>query len=331
MLNRIQLAARALVVSCMPFAAAAQDYDPVTINYLSFHGSVQAHELAEELGYFENTGITIKPQGYSTGGPESMMAMATGDIQVSVVATSAMLNAIANGYDVVATYPSQGMLGDVVSKFYVLEDSGINEIGDLAGKVIAVNTLGAHLDFVVREALHQAGVDQGSVKLITVPNPQLEQVLRGGQADVVAIGYWVNTFQGAIEQEGGVKVLFRDLDIVGELSGGFALMTREFVDRNPEAVREFTLQSARALDFSRENIKETREAIARILERRGENVEVAQYFLGYGVRPGGLGTREDVQFWVDLMERENLISANSIDIDSIMFMTAEDVSSGEPK
>ena len=314
------LAAMALVLGTPALAQEATN-----IAYLSFNGTVQAHELAEELGYFEGTDVTLEAKGYSSGGPESLMAMAAGDIQVGVVATAAILNAVAGGMDLVATYPSQGMRDDVVSKYYVLEDSPIQSLADLAGTTIAINTLGAQLDFVVREAVASVDVPLQSVKMITVPTPQLEQVLRSGQADVVAVGYWANTFQGAMEEAGGVRTLFTDLDIIGELSGGFAIMNRDFVEAHEDAVRTFTLQSARALEFSREHPAEAREAIARVLERRGENADMAQFFLGYGVRDGGLGTEQDVAFWIDVMSRAGLIPADIIDPADLLFMTIDDI------
>lgn len=294
----------AVVLALSSFAAAAQTNAPIKLRYLSFNGFVNAHELAKELGYFEGKGIELELRGYVTGGPEMLMAQAAGDIELSIVATSAMLNAIAGGNDLVATYPTTGIDGTVQSRFYVLDDSPIKDIKDLAGKTIAVNTLGAHLDFVVREAMRKAGLPAKSVKLITVPNPQLEQVLRSKQADVVAIGNWATNFQGAIERNGGTRVLFKDTDVIGELSGGFAVVRRQFIAANPEVTKQFTLQSARALDYARDHLEEARKHVAKVLAQRGENPDLAQYFLGYEVRKGGVGTLHDVQFWIDLMERE---------------------------
>lgn len=319
----------AVAVALSPFATGAQTPAPVKLRYLSFNGFVHAHELAKELGYFDGKGIELESKGYVTGGPEMLMAQAAGDIELSIVATSAMLNAIGGGNDLVATYPTTGIDGSVQSRFYVLDDSPIKDIKDLAGKTIAVNTLGAHLDFVVREAVRKAGLPPRSVKLITVPNPQLEQVLRSTQADIVAIGNWATNFQGAIEKNGGTRVLFKDTDVLGELSGGFAVVRRQFATANSEATRQFSLQSARALDFARENLDEARKHVAKVLARRGENPELAQYFRGYGVRKGGVGTLHDVQFWIELMEREKLLQVGKIDAGKIMFMTSNASSTGK--
>src|SRR5208282_2733540 len=76
------------------------------------------------------------------------------------------------------------------SSFFVLADSPIKTAQDLKGKSIAVNTLGAQLEYVVRLYLKQNGMSLSDVQLVAVPGPQLEQVLRHKQVDVAAVGAW---------------------------------------------------------------------------------------------------------------------------------------------
>lgn len=296
-------------------AANAED---VTLRYLASHGGLSAHELAEELGYFEGTGITLENVGYATGGPESLMALAGGSVEIGSAATSAVLNSIIGGNDFVAAYPTQGINDQVQSIFYVLEDSPIQGIEDLPGKTIAVNTLGAHLDYTVREALHQKGLDQNAANLITVPGPQLDQVLRSGQVDVAAFGYWQTTFEGAARQGGGIRAIFDDTDVLGEIAGGFTVLRHDWVEAHPEAARIWVEQSARALDYARENPEETREVMARALEERGENPEVAAFFAGYGVREGGRAIPRDIDFWIEVLEREGRATPGQLSSDDIL-------------
>ena len=168
-----------------------------------------------------------------------------------------MLNSIAGGNDFVAAYASNGINDEVQSVFYVLEDSPIKSVKDIAGKTIAVNTLGAHLDYTVREALHQNGLPQDAANLVVVPGPQLEQVLRSGQVDIAAFGYWQTTFEGVPQGDGGVRAIFDDTDVLGEIAGGFVVLRRDFVEAHPEAARIFVEQSARAADYAREHPEET--------------------------------------------------------------------------
>lgn len=307
----------------LAFADAAQA--EVTIRYLASHGGLSAHELAQELGYFEGPGITLENVGYARGGPESLMALAGGSVELGSAATAAVLNSIAGGNDFVAAYPSNGINDEAQSIFYVLEDSPIRSIEDIAGKTVAVNTLGAHLDYTVREALHQKGLPQDAANLVTVPGPQLEQVLRSGQVDVAAFGYWQTTFEGAARQNGGLRAVFDDTDILGEIAGGFIVLRRDWVDAHPAEARAFVDGSARALDHARDNPQETRAIFARLLEERGENPEVAQFFKGYGVREGGRATEHDLGFWIDVLEREGRLEPGKLKAADILFAPAQDV------
>ena len=147
--------------------------EDVNLRYLASQGGLSAHELAAELGYFKGTGITIENVGYAAGGPASLIALASGDVELGSAATSAVLNSIIGGNDFVAAYPSNGINAEVQSIFYVLEDSPIKDIKDIAGKSIAVNTLGAHLDYTIREALHSVGLPTDAANQVVVPGPQL--------------------------------------------------------------------------------------------------------------------------------------------------------------
>ncbi|GHG21361.1 ABC transporter substrate-binding protein [Paracoccus aerius] len=299
--------------------------DDVVMRYMPSHGGVSAHDLAQELGYFDGTGIVLESAGYASGGPESLMALAGGSIEIGSAATAAVLNSIIGGNDFVAAYPTNGVNDQVQSIFYVLEDSPIQSVKDLPGKTVAVNTLGAHLDYTVREALHQNGLPADSANLVTVPGPQLEQVLRSGQVDVAAFGYWQTTFEGAARQAGGLRAILDDTDVLGEIAGGFTVLRKDWVEDHPEAAQQFIRQSARALDYAREHPEETRQIIARVLEERGENPGVAQYFAGFGVRPGGLAAERDIQFWIDVLVREGKLAEGRLKASDILLVTGDEV------
>lgn len=261
--------------------------------------------------------------GYATGGPTSLVALTEGSVELGSAATAAVLNSIVAGNNFVAAYPSNGINDDAQSIFYVLEDSPITSIEDLAGKTIAVNTLGAHLDFVVREALHQKGLPQDAANLIVVPGPQLEQLLRSGQVDVSAFGYWQTTFEGAARKTGGLRAVFDDTDVLGEIAGGFVVLRRDWTLAHPSEAKAFVEGSAKALDYARENPEETKAIFAKVLAERGENPEVAQFFAGYGVREGGLAVERDIQFWIDVLEREGAVEKGKLVAKDILFTTGD--------
>ncbi|MGX0879679.1 ABC-type nitrate/sulfonate/bicarbonate transport system substrate-binding protein [Roseovarius sp. MBR-154] len=307
----------------LSLSAATAQAEDVTLRYLSYHGGIAAHELATALGYFDGTGVKFEGVGYAGGGPESLFALAAGSVDIGSAATSAVINSIASGNDFIAAYPTNGINDDAQSVFHVLEDSPIKSIEDIAGKTIAVNTLGAHLDYTIREALHQQGLPQNAANLVVVPGPQLEQVLRSGQVDIAAFGYWQTTFEGAARAGGGLRKVFDDTDVLGEIAGGFTVLRRDWVEAHPDAARDFVEKSALALDYARENPEETREIIAKLLEARGENPEVAKFFAGFGVREGGLPVERDVQFWIDVLVREGALSEGQLAAADILLVTGD--------
>jgi ABC-type nitrate/sulfonate/bicarbonate transport system substrate-binding protein len=95
------------------------------------------------------------------------------------------------------------------------------------------------------------------------------------------------------------------------------------VKAHPLAARDYVEQAARALDFARENPEETREILARILEARGENPEVARYFAGYGVREGGLAVPRDVQIWIDVLVRDGVIAEGQMKASDILLVISD--------
>ncbi|WP_084508210.1 ABC transporter substrate-binding protein [Mesorhizobium sp. WSM3224] len=299
--------------------ASAQATDPVTLRYLAGQGNISPHELAEALGYFKNTRIQLQNVGYAPGGPASLFALASGSVDIGSAATSAVINSIASGNDFVAAYPTNGINQQVQSVFYVLDDSPVHSIADISGKTIAVNTLGAHLDYTVREALHGAGLAENAAKLVVVPGPQLEQTLRSHQVDIAAVGYWQATFKGALLANGGVRAIFGDSDVLGDIAGGFAVLRRDFVGAHPEAARQFIEQSARAADWAREHPDEARAVLAKILNERGENGDLAKYWTGFGLRQGARATDRDIDFWTGVLERDGALPKGKFSARNILF------------
>jgi ABC-type nitrate/sulfonate/bicarbonate transport system substrate-binding protein len=306
----------AVGVSVSAFAA---DREPVTLRYLASQGSISPHELADALGYFKPYGISLENVGYAGGGPASLFALASGNVDIGSAATSAVINSIASGNPFLAAYPTQGINDKVQSVFYVLDDSPIHSIKDIAGKTIAVNTLGAHLDYTVREALHSVNLPQDAAKLVVVPGPQLEQTLRSHQVDIAAVGYWQATFDGKLRADGGVRAVFDDTDVLGEIAGGFAVLRRDFIVAHPDAARHFVEESARASDWSNAHPEEARKVFADILQQRGEKPELASYWTGFGLRPGAETKPHDLDFWVDVLEREGKLPKGKYKAADLLF------------
>lgn len=318
--NRRQLLVGGLLAASLPTAAFAQaTASPVTFRYLASRGGISPHELADKLGYYKGTGVAVQNLGYAAGGPESLFALASRGLDVGSAATAAVINSIAGGNDFIAAYPSSGINKRVKSIFYVLEDSPIKSIRDIAGKTIAVNILGAHLDYAVRLALASVGLPRNAAKLVVVPGPQLETTLRSKQVDIAAVGYWQTTFDGVLVKNGGVRAIFDDTDVLGDLAGGYVVLRRDFIKANPAAARIFVEQAARAADWERENPEAARKVFAELLEERREDPKLAQYWRGFGVRPGAATVERDLTFWIEVLEAEGTLPKGKIKPADVLF------------
>jgi ABC-type nitrate/sulfonate/bicarbonate transport system substrate-binding protein len=286
-----------------PVRAADPDATPVVIRYLNDLGAVRGFEIADALGYLKEKGIRIEFKGYSHGAPESLAALASGSVDSIGIATPAAINAVAAGAKILCILPAQGISKHVNSKFFVLDGSPIKAAEDLNGKSIAVNTPGAHLDYVVREYLRMHGLDD-NVKLVAVPGQQLDRTLRDRQADVVAVGAWQSPIAVKIAAEGGVRVLFTDYDVLGDIVLGNVVMNKAFVDQHPQAIKEFVTAAAKATDWAAAHPDEARKLFSEILQKRGDDPAAAAHWVGFGLPPHALYKEHDIKFWLDVLVRE---------------------------
>jgi ABC-type nitrate/sulfonate/bicarbonate transport system substrate-binding protein len=295
-----------------PVRAEAPDANQVVIRYLNDHGYVSPFEIAEALGFLKGTGIRLELEGYSPGGPASLAALKSGAIDVAGAATPAIINAVAGGAKILCIMPRAGVTKDVSSKFFVLDDSPIKHAKDLNDKSIAVNTIGAHLDYTIGEYLRLHGLNKAAVKLIQVLGPQLDQTLRQGQADVVAVGVWQSPIAGKIAAEGGVRVLFTDHDVLGDIVLASNAMEKAFIDQHPQAIRAFATGSAKAADWAAAHPDEARKLVGQLLTKRGEDPAGAAKWPGYGLRRHALFTDHDVKFWLDVLVREGKLKPDQL-------------------
>lgn len=282
----------------------------VTIRYLSSSAVVEPYEFARELGYLGD--INITRLGSNTGGPEDIISVATGSTDVGHAAWVAIINAKARGAKIKGIAAPMGNSPEswyegtpYLSKWLVLENSSIRSAKDLAGKKIAVHTLGGHAEYVTREYLARNNMSKDDVQLITMSHH--EEVLRQGQVDVVApVGAQIDM----MEANGGVRVLFTDYDIIGNQTHCGLFMSEKFIRENPETVRRFVEANAKAADWAREHPEEAKELAAKIMKAKGGNAEIAKYWKGFGIREHALLVDSDVQFWIDWLVKDGKLKGN---------------------
>jgi ABC-type nitrate/sulfonate/bicarbonate transport system substrate-binding protein len=305
----------------MALSAAACSRDDhgdtaLVIRYQSTPNTVIYPELAEDLGYLGE--MKLEYQGGVLGGPENLQALVTGDVDVASAFNGSIIKLEAAGKDLVSLVASYGSDLETGSAVFVLEDSPIHDARDLIGKKIAVNTVGAHSEFVIKEYLTRGGLtpkEIDSVELVVLPPISAEAAIRARQVDGAAMS---SVMRELAQKRGGLRRLFADVELFGDFTAGYYVTTRELFERKPEAYRLYVEGTARAIEWARATPRE--EVIQRmtaIIEKRQRNETTAavQHWLTTGIATkGGLVEAGAYQMWVDWLIQSGELKPGKVDV-----------------
>ena len=304
----------AILAGCSKKEGAKDGFEVSELRYQGWTGSVLFPELAEDLGYLAP--LKLKWVGNTNSGPQDIQATAVGDVDFGYSFTGAIVNLVKAKAPIRLVIASSGIDSQTCSSYYVLEESPIRRGRDLIGKKVAMNTLGAHHEFAVREYLNRDGLTREEIKqvsLVVVPPLSGEQTLRQKQVDMTVLGTLRK--EKALER-GGIRPLFTDYQLFGQLSTGGYVMTEKFIRENPKAAMKFVEATARAIEWVRSHLRE--EVIARfekIIKQRGrnENTEPLKYWKSTAVAgKGGVLAEKEVQIWIDWLVKEGQLKKGEI-------------------
>lgn len=308
------------VVGCTTQQVDSQTVQAVpTLRYQSYPGLVSLPELAQDLGYLGN--VKLDYVGTVQGGPQDLLTLVSGDVDFASSFNGAILKVIAAGIDIVPLVASYGSDTEINAGYYVLDNSPIKSPRDFIGKKIAINTLGAHYDFVIKDYLARNGLTEDEIRqieLIMLPGVSTELALRKGQVDVAVLA-------GIIEKRalktGGLHPVFRDIDIYGPFTAGSFVMRRDFIQQNPQLAKTFVSGIARAQEWLHQTPKEQ---IMRRMEniidqrQRNETKVLIPFYTGTGVHElGGLQKDADFKPWVDILVKEKKLKPNQLNIHTL--------------
>jgi len=296
------------------------DLETLVLRYEGTAGNVAYAELAEELGYLAPIKLEYVGNN-STGGPHSIQAVVTGDTDIGSSFNGAIIKLIAAKAPLKAVVASYGTDVETFNGFYVLEDSPIKSARDLVGKHVAMNTLGAHSEFALKEYLARAGLTAEQAKqvsMIQLPSINIELSLREKQVEVASLG---QIFRPKALERGGIRPLFTDYDMFGAFNAGSYVMSNRFIAQNPNTVRKFVDAVGRAIDWARAQPREVVVARMRDLVKkrgRGETDEAVRYWRSPGVAtPHGTLTDADYQVWIDWLVKDGQLPKGRVTPDDI--------------
>ena len=215
---------------------------------------------AIEEGIFANHGIEVEIVP-AQGGALAIPALLADDIQFAIGQPFGPFRADQQdmGVVIVGNYADSLADGQDVNGVVSLGDSGIESPADLAGKRVAVNSLGAAGDATIMKAVEDAGGDPSTIEFVEVGFPDAPGQLEAGNIDAA----WVpDPFMSMVVGPGGNLVMHPYQETVPGLTVLTNITTQTNLDENPEMVAAFTAAMTEALDWADANEEAVRAAIA---------------------------------------------------------------------
>lgn len=304
-----------LTIGAIGQAAMAEPaLEKTEIRYQGWAGQVTFTELAEDLGYLAP--LKLKWVGNTISGPQDIQTVVTGDVDIGGAFYGAIIKLIAARAPIRAVVGYYGSDDNTYNGYFVKEDSPIKTARDLIGRKVAVNSLGAHLEFVLREYLARNGLSPREAKqvtLVAIPPVAGEQALRQGSVDVTTLS---GVLRDKALERGGLRRLFADTDLFGNFAGGSYVLREKFIKDNPSTSRKLVEGISRAIAWAQATPpQEVRARFERIIaeRKRNEDASPIKYWKSTGVaaRGGVIGDAE-VQVWIDWLVKDELLKPDQL-------------------
>jgi NitT/TauT family transport system substrate-binding protein len=217
--------------------------------------------LGIEQGFFAEQNIEIETDT-AAGGAEIVPGVESGqwdfgfsNILSMMVATEAGIGiqVVSNGNN------STGVEGADFGSLIVPVDSGVQSASELEGMTVAINTLNAIADVVVRASVLADGGDPDQVNFVALPFPEMPAAIENADVDAA---FAVEPFQTAILGAGtGRSIASSWVDAAPDLTVAVYFTSQRLMEENPDLVERFATAMQQSLAYANDNPDEIREII----------------------------------------------------------------------
>ncbi|MFB5285289.1 MULTISPECIES: ABC transporter substrate-binding protein [Peribacillus] len=296
-------------------AASNGEKQDTVLEYQVQAGRVSFPELAADLGYLGD--LELENVSSYTGGPESIQLTATGETDFGYAFNGAIIKSYAKNVKIKSVVGAYGSDKTTFVGAYALEGSPIKSAKDFIGKKVGMNILGAHFEFVLKDYLRQGGLTEDEIKQVTpvvIPMVNSEQALRSKQVDVVLVN---SLPKDLLIERGGVVEIFKDTDVYNtEFTAGDYFFSQDYIEENPDTVKQFTEGVAKAIEWARTTPREEVTArFEKILAARGEDemIPSLKYWKSTGIaEEGGLINDAEYDTWIKWLEKNGELKEGQV-------------------
>lgn len=172
-----------LLVTCLAAPARAAAPTPLAVGLMPVGDCLQFF-VAEDQGYFTAEGLAVKGLPMK-GGAVIAPAVEAGELAIGWSNSVSIILAHARGFDFAFLAPGAEGVANTndVHALIVPKDSPVSSVRELAGKTVAINTLGNINEAAMRALAEKAGLSPDAIRLVEVPFPDMTTALAKGSAD----------------------------------------------------------------------------------------------------------------------------------------------------
>ena len=230
----LRAAAAGTAAATLPRLAAAQVRTPLHIATLPVDTDATAWFAADQ-GFFAQNGLDVTIDVITSGGA-IVSGVTGGALDVGVASIGSLSTAHARGLPVVALAPGGVYNGAApTTVLAVAQNSPLRTAKDLAGKTIAIQTLGELASFTISSWLDKNGGDAKSVKFVEIPTSAMADAIVKGRVDA---GFIAEPF--FTQGKPAIRFFGPAYDGVAKrflISAWVA--RRDWIERNPEVAAKF--------------------------------------------------------------------------------------------
>jgi len=146
------------------------------------------------------------------------------------------------------------------------------------------------------------------VNFVIIPHPNLEQSLRAGQIDVAGM---IDPYTTHIEDGGGVRRLFNQVDATGEKQFSLIFFSEKILNEKPEVAKGFIHAYNKAINYIKENPENASEIMSKWMGIDSKFLKPHEFTKSAKV------DMDSVKYWLDTMVKrgdlnEGDVSANDV-------------------
>jgi NitT/TauT family transport system substrate-binding protein len=209
--------------------------------------------IAQKRGLLQKQGIEVEIIALR-GGVQMAQALLSDSLQFAQMAGSVVVRSVLAGGDLV-------MIAGFVNRisYIMVSRPGINTMKDLIGKKIATASIGGSVDSVLRLGLKASGVEPQNATLLPAGPPSARiAALASGQMDATIV---LPENLGSAEKA-GLRVLKDLSDVDAQIQHTGLVVRRSLIKENRNLVKSFLTAIVEAINFYRNNERETIQIMA---------------------------------------------------------------------